>query len=568
MTTSLTLSLLLLAPVLTAQQPATPPQSNQDSGRIAGKVTHQLSGQPIRRANVTVQSMPGRSGAGQTGSLGSLSMPPSFTASTEDGGQFSFENLPAGRYFLRVERTGFVPTGFGARPGSGNMGGPITLTPGQRLEDLSIKMLPQAVIAGKVVDEEGEPVLGVQIMALRQGRYRTRGGRAMPMGSHSSNDLGEFRVANLAPGRYTLSASARRGPFGPRGRASARSEAPEEQLVTTYYPGVTDMASAAPIEVTAGQEVNGILIQLRKARVYRVSGRLSGLGEAATRSFVNLYPKGRLPMGFMGGGMAQILPDGSFEIQGVQPGSYHLHVYRGGNGRQAMAARVPVEVAGANVEGLVIPVGNPLSLTGIVRMEGSEESQNIQGHIGFRPSEGMPMNMPSTAIKADGTFVLESVPRDKMHLQVMGLPEGLYVRSARMGSQNILDKGLDLTLVESAPPLEIFLSAKSGTVSGAVLNDKEVVPGSMITLIPEPIRADRPDLFKTANSDEQGAFSFKGVAPGEYKLYAWDEMIFDAFFDPEFMKAFAGSGKRVKIQENGHERVELTLVKEESAGAQ
>ncbi|MEX2260908.1 MAG: carboxypeptidase regulatory-like domain-containing protein [Bryobacteraceae bacterium] len=537
---------LLAASALSAQQP-----SQQDACRLEGRILHHTTGQPIRKATVTL--------------IGAAGQRQSWAATSGDGGGFLFENIPPGRYQLAAERNGFVRQSYGARAGS-PVGTPITLDTGQRMEGLEFKLTPQAVIVGKVVDEEGEPVTGSQIMVLRQGAYqRTGGGRMAPSGGQASNDLGEFRVANLAPGRYIVSATSRGGMFRGRRAIRASSEGPEERQVTTYYPGVTNAASATAIEVAPGQEVPGILIQIRKAQVFHVSGRLSGVGENPSRSFrISLMPRTRFASPFgRGGGFGVVQPDGTFDIQGVQAGSYDLCVFRMIQGRQPMAARVPVVVSGANVEGLLVPVGAPLVLTGTVKMENSEEITGMRGNIMLRPSEGFAMNNASANVQADGTFRMESVGRDKYSLTFFRLPDGTFVRSARMGNLEVLDKGLDLTLVEVAPPIEIVLSTKGGMVDGTVVVDGQPAPGRPVTLIPEPMRPDRPDLFKTANTDQSGAFSFSAIAPGEYTLYAWEENIDDSLFDPDFIKLFSDKGKRVTVRENGQSGAQLTVVKDE-----
>src|SRR5439155_17952483 len=104
---------------------------------------------------------------------------------------------------------GYVNGEYGSR-GPSRPGAVIDLGRGQTLTELKVRLTPQAVITGRVLDEEREPAPYAQIMALRY-RYTQTGKQLIPMGSASTNDLGEYRVFGLAPGRYFLSAAMRGG---------------------------------------------------------------------------------------------------------------------------------------------------------------------------------------------------------------------------------------------------------------------------------------------------------------------------------------------------------------------
>ena len=112
----------------------------------------------------------------------------------------------------------------------------------------------------------------------------------------STNDLGEFRIPNLSPGRYYVSATARRaalqailngGGRGGRGGGRAGRQAAGggrggpadaiEDYVTTYYPNLTEATNASPLNLVAGSEVRGIDIRLLKTRFHRVAGSVAGL---------------------------------------------------------------------------------------------------------------------------------------------------------------------------------------------------------------------------------------------------------------------------------------------------
>jgi hypothetical protein len=87
-------------------------------------------------------------------------------------------------------------------------------------------------------------------------------------------------------------------------------------------------------------------------------------------------------------------------------------------------------------------------------------------------------------------------------------------------------------------------------------------PGASVTLLPEPMQLERLRLLqKTSNSDQNGRFTLKGVAPGEYRLYAWQEFFPISELDADQLKTYESNSVRIKVGEGAREQVELKLVK-------
>src|SRR3954471_19916794 len=107
-----------------------------------------------------------------------------------------------------------------------------------------------------VLDDQGEPVANARI-TLQSYQYVQGRKQLVPAGGGgSTNDLGEYRVFGIAPGKYYLSATPMiTSPFANDRSASA---GPEEDYVSTYYPGTIDPASAAQLDVAAGAQLRGI----------------------------------------------------------------------------------------------------------------------------------------------------------------------------------------------------------------------------------------------------------------------------------------------------------------------
>lgn len=98
------------------------------------------------------------------------------------------------------------------------------------------------------------------------------------------------------------------------------------------------------------------------------------------------------------------------------------------------------------------------------------------------------------------------------------------------------------------------------------MGGREKRSGATVTLIPadENRRATNAS-YKTASTDQNGRFSIKGIRPGEYKIYAWEEIEAGAYQDPEFMKPHESAGKAVSLKEGGHETIQLSAISFETS---
>lgn len=260
------------------------------------------------------------------------------------------------------------------------------------------------------------------------------------------------------------------------------------------------------------------------------------------------------------GGSDVIKRDGTFELRNVEPGAYYLMVTES-NERTTIAARMPLDVIDENIKDLVVQLGQPLRVSGFVRVEGKEDIDLGALTILLRPEEAFAGGPCEGIVKKDGTFRIEAVSPDRYLLDFRGLPEGTYVHSVHIGGQDVLDKVLDLTLFQSGISLEISLSPKAGSVVGRVSDETKDVPETFVTLIPEPAYPERLYRSKWTTSDENGRFSIKGVAPGEYRLYAWEEPIVSVLRDPGFFKEFERAAAKASVSEGEEVQAEATLIK-------
>jgi protocatechuate 3,4-dioxygenase beta subunit len=531
-----------------SQAPETKPE---DRCSIEGRVLSASTEEPIKKADLILRRA--------DRSPGAAGQPLSYSTSTDVGGSFSMKDIEPGNYRLSVNRTGFVSMEYGAR-GPMRQGTTLSLASGQRLRDVVFHLTPHGVVTGRVFDEDGEPMARVQVLTMRY-RYMQGRKQLLPFGSASTNDLGEYRIFGLAPGRYYLCATDRSMMYGPTVDRSANPQS-EQDYVPIDYPGTTDVAGATTLDVSAGAQLRGVDVALSKERTIHIKGRVENLsGSSRNPVQLMLFPRAGAILGPNRPNMTDA--KGNFEIRGVAPGPYTLiaSIY---DGERSVSARQPVEAAGGHIDNLVITIRPPLTLQGDVQAEGQTTADLSNLRIELRPKDSsttMMGPMINGRVKDDGTFTLPNAGSDLYSVTVSGLPDGFYVRSIRSGDDDVLLEGLDLSK-GAAGAVHIVLSPGAGQLAGSVQNDKQQpAAGATITAIPqEKQRRELTSYYKTVTTDQYGRFTLKNLDPGEYKVFAWEDIESGAYFDPDFVKTVESQGESVTIRENSHDQRQLKLI--------
>ena len=303
-----------------------------------------------------------------------------FSTVTDEKGSFTLVHLPPGEYRLRGTRNGYLPTYYGARQ-AGSKGITLSVDAGGAQKDLKLKLFPFAVIAGTVRDPEGEPLVEARV-ALIAVRYRNGIRQLMATGDYgTTDDLGQFRIPGVRPGHYYLKAAAEHDDDRPSPVDRSPQDAPPPQtLAATFYPAAREPGAARKIDVAAGDRFTGADVTLLRSRLYRVRVKLEG--PAGMPKGVGLHPRPELSDG-LGPNPESHCEKGVCEFTRVPNGSYSAVASTGprnptmeemfSNSSQTYVS-VPVDVAGADVDGVVVAIGPPRKSTvtsrGTVRMCG------------------------------------------------------------------------------------------------------------------------------------------------------------------------------------------------------
>jgi hypothetical protein len=254
--------------------------------------------------------------------------------------------------------------------------------------------------------------------------------------------------------------------------------------------------------------------------------------------------------------------NGEFALSGVTPGSYWL-IAEVVEDRNRLTARIPVDVGNGNLDDLTLTLAAGVELSGAVRGPEAANLKSATIRVQLEPRGGniVVTGTASGAVREDGTFSVQNVTPDAYNVRVYGLPEGCYVQSVRFGDSDITDAGLDLSQSAAAGQLAVTVATGAGQVNGSVENDKQQpASGVWVIAVPEGARREHQQYYGLANTDQTGHYTLKGLVPGDYRVYAFDQMEAGAYQDSEFMKPFESKGEKLHVEENGNLTQQLKLI--------
>jgi sarcosine oxidase gamma subunit len=536
-------TLIFAALVLQAPAPSNPDKT----ARFEGQVISATTGDPLKKTTVELRST----------TVNRVSSAGNYVSTTDAQGNFVFEELQPGTYTLKASRAGYVSQNVLT---SGTVS-TMKFVAGQKLTDFTIKLTPQGSIYGRITDEDGDPVREADIDLLHWS-YETgkKELRSINNSALSVNDDGTFVIGYLPAGRYYVKAT--HGISLPA--EPGRKGEPQESNVPTYFPSAIDPSGASAIEVSPGIEVRGVEIRLRKTRVFRVRGSgVVNLAGPAQNLFLRLSAKDA-----PAGQTKSLANDGTFEFTNVLPGAYVLEVLTtsltlvtdrvtGEVMRMPpLGGRAYVNVTDANVDGVVLTITPGTEVTGKLK---TEDPLALPANLKVRLHNGK-MGFDSDRYKSDGTFRVRGLAPDEYRVLVFGLADGVYMKLVKFGEQDITRKKLDLS--SGAPgELEITLSPNAAEITGVVRNEKgDPVADSTIQLT----RDDDDAPIPTVSTDQNGAFHIRSLAPGDYRVFAWQDDGDGIIRDPDFRARFAAQAAKITLAEKSHENIELKLMTKEA----
>ena len=438
----------------------------------------------------------------------------------------------------------------------------LTLRSGQVVKDLLFRLIPAAVISGRIMDEDAEPLPGVNVSALRevydQGK-RELGTRAVA----ETNDLGEYRLYGLAPGRYFVSVVYPQWSRLGESDESEEGEASTQGYAKMYYPGTPEAAQASTIVVKQGEEIPSVEMLLRQVLVHRIRGHVynqithkPGVG---TNLILRLKTRGNeWDVGQQQTNVQK--QDGTFEIPAVVPGSYVLTGYWFDEGK-IYSTTTPLDVGNADIEGLSVTIAPGVAISGQIIWEGKASLEKDELSVIPELEDSSVFFLSGTRVSPANFFTLKDLGDGTYCVRVTGESKDCYIKEIRYGPSDAQDDGF--TVARSAPAnLEITISSRGARIQGTA-SDSDGLPaaGVWVVLVPSAPHRLHHRLYKSQSTDQYGRFDLRGIAPGDYKLFTWDEVEEGAWEDADFLKPFEEKGEKVSVQEGDSKSVNLTEIK-------
>jgi protocatechuate 3,4-dioxygenase beta subunit len=549
------------------------------TGRIRGRVLAADTGAPVRRAQVRLMGP----------EIGAK------TALSDAQGRYEFSELPAGRFTLSATKSGFVTIQYGqTRPFES--GKPIELADAQLLDKADVVMPRGSVIAGRVVDEFGEPVTDAMVSAMRSvwsgGRRRLQTAGRLSQ----TNDLGQFRIFGLPPGDYYVSATLRGGELTAVGMAVAAVSAggggsgssPGSGYAPTYFPGTSSPAEAQKVALAVGQELHGADFALMPVRLAKVTGMvIASDGRPTPGAMVEMLPRSTDGLLMLGGNAGRTDKNGAFTIGGVAPGDYSLIVRSinivtsGGGDNFTFTARiggpgsedaefgsVPVTVSGDDLANVIVNTAKGATATGRVTYEGTQPESPGSIRITAMATEGGPtIVMPMMAgggpgiVKEDGSFELRGLAGNRL-IRATGLARGWTLKSVRVEGQDVTDTGYDFKAGAAVSGVDVTLARGtdiSGTVTGG--NGRPVKDYTVVLFSDDPSRWTVPSTRHVAGTrgDQEGRFKVRNLPPGGYYAIAVEYVAQGEWGDPEVLERLRGKATRFTVNDGETQTLTLKL---------
>lgn len=522
-------------------------------------------------------------------------------ATTDGNGHFFFEDVTPGEYRLIATYDGeYVPAEYGQRSPAGE-GIPFQIAVGQKMAGIQLAMSPTGAITGRVYDRDGDPLGKAQVLAMRP--VYKNGHRSMTIvQSVVSDDRGDFRLFWLAPGRYYVAAKpdvlelpmkmaqpnsfttpmvhvtspTRFGTYELgttpviHKRKLKNGDIVEEMYVPVYYPNTVDMSAATAISVTGGATVGGVNISTGMGLITprHIRGRVvDAAGQPVSGANIIAMPASLDP--YFAIPHARSESDGTFEVTGLAGGSYQIFATIASEAR-TMNGYSAASVGERDVQLAPIAMTPGFRFSGRFVIEGNPRPGNggniSYPHLGslIRDPDvggiffGSPEFNPTPA--ADGSFMVDSIPPGNFRVLLQHMPPDGYIKSMRMSSADVLNDGLRISGVPDAP-LEIVIGVNAGRITGSVADTRSgPLPNRTVVLVPDIRLRQRNDLYRVVSTDVAGRFQMQGIAPGDYKLFAWENVEPGAWQDSEFIQAYETAGQRIRISEGSVENIQLTVI--------
>jgi hypothetical protein len=503
---------------------------------LRGKVVSSVDGTPVR------------------GALVQLNGPARGNALTGNDGSFAFSKLAAGEFEISARKQGYFAS---------EQGEPLDAVI-ERVQldagtpELSLSLIPEGILHGKIVDEQGEPLEGLEVQA--RPRFGTNSGaNAGEQHTSVTSEAGEYRIVGLPPGSYYLLETPKTGTSNEAMLLAVRRM--KSGIPIHFYPGVLEATQAAAIRVLPGssQQINW---RIAHQPLYQVSGRVQANGGSGNLmvGLVSSYSDQNFTL-------ALASPDGSFVFHGVAAGEYAVAAILGENeDSEKLNMGVKVITVKANMQDLVLQAFPKTRIPVRFKEEYTHKSGTEAADDSVPASvEFLRVDLPyEIATKLSNGRADWDAQKKEIQLWLepgtfrigIAAPPKIYAASAMSGNTDLLKEDLVVAPGSEPEPIELVLRDDPASLTGTVRQDAKPAQGRVV-LLPE----NWPRQAAIIAADAGGRFWVQSLAPGRYFLLALRNGTEIDLQDPAALRRIQSLGEAVELQPDAHASVELELKK-------
>ena len=584
---------LVLASWPTAQAPAQTPPPRAGTALVSGRVLDAITSAPLDDAIVTIES-------------NAIDGPAPFERRrqlTDGQGRFAFAGLPASRVRVTVDRSGYMPGEYRRRSPESS-GAPLDVAEGQQITNADVSMWKYASITGRVLDEAGEPMVGVEVNVLRRGIAPAGFARlSQPEGRPYSrtDDRGTYRFGTLRPGQYVVvvpskiatvpvgvwtsgalrgDASGAIGETAPLGNprnirigdhvvailnSAPVPPAPAKDGMlpayrSTFHPSAVASQDAETVTVGAGEDRTGIDVQLRPVQTSRVSGQITGPEGPLASTSLRLVPAGAVADDLSDPAAASAITDadGRFLMLAVPHGQYVLRVLtqsvpttgRPAGSKPALWIEESVTVNQAEVRNLSYVARPVPKIQGRIEFAGGRSVPPEAITLIISSEDPGPNRTVNPRVEKDNMFAAELRPGWYTVIAVAG--SGMWCTSTVAADRNINDEPVEIR-DRDLTGVVVSCGAEPSRLSGTVRDERGVADrGARVVFFSADRRhwagaTARPGRFGQSGTTDTGSYALTNLIPGDYFVAAVSGPGATLWRDPRVLETLSRQASRVTI---------------------
>jgi hypothetical protein len=419
---------------------------------------------------------------------------------TSRDGRFLLTGIEPGSYFVSGERNGYhrVDISPSTDPAT------ISLSSAEDVKGIILKLAPNGVIAGRVVDAYGTPMEHVNVTAI---------GRVLTVPSET-DDQGEFAIGGLLPGPYLVRASVKRL----LATEIRKDGSVQPHYDVTYYPNSTTATNAASITVQAGQE-NSIEIKMLATPALHISGEIAGALNA------DYKPTVKLESLWENSRMSYVDEKGAFSFMQVPAGVYRLYAEGWTAEARYQSASVLIDLTNRSVENIHLTLLPLVELNGHIRDEDWEALRALRAkekkedaiEIRFQAFGFFPGTVYTGTLSDDGRFKIQDLPVGGYWVDITDAHGDFYLKKLQVEQHEFNDPYVEIG-DGAAQKMLVEIGDNGAEISGTVRDNKGSFGHAVVYLLTSHGSFSAPAAAVRTSGD--GSYVICGVAPGTYKLLA------------------------------------------------